>query len=180
MTTFETRDAKLYDIGRMARRLRAGHQMSIARVGCNTHRELRECFYRSASLRKAWLVDGELAAIYGAIGTLVSPYIYSWAAFTPLAMKYPVATIKEFRRVLDDEAMVLHNEILTTVIGGDEASLRFAIFLGYHCEHGGRGEPAYTRMGRRDLMDYIKNNPDIRRPIGDGYAIALGYHRQAA
>jgi hypothetical protein len=67
-------------------------------------------------------------------------------------------------------------QVETTVIGGDEKAKRLAVFLGFHVSHGDRGEPAYTKFGRRDLCGYLDGTPEVRVPIGNGFAIRLGYH----
>lgn len=174
MTTFAIIDAKPHHCGQMVRLLRIEHQSAIARLGLNSHRELRERFDQS-SFRRSWLIDGKLAALGGVTGAKISGHGFLWLAISERARKYPVAIVKEARRQLA-EVMLVKRELATTILNGDDAARRLAVFLGFHVADDGPGAPAYSRFARRDLTRHLDNDPDIRIPIGDGFAIAMGYH----
>ena len=171
---FEIVDAKIHHCGQILRKLRLAHREAIERVGANSHRELRILFDASY-IRKAWLIDGSLAALGGVSGSILSPFGFAWVALSEEATRHPVALLKETRRQLD-EAMTTKSELATTIVGGDDAAKRFAIFLGFHCEDEGMGRPAYSKFSRRNLANYLETSPDLRVPIGNSYIIPMGYH----
>jgi hypothetical protein len=178
MTTFRIIDAKPYHCGQMCRVLRYEHQMAISRIGIDSHRELRGLFDQS-SIRRAWLIDGKLGALGGVSGTKLSPYGFVWLALTQAASHYRVAIVKEAKKQLA-EIMTIKRELATTIIAGDDAARRLAIFLGFHVADDGPGQPASSRFARRDLERFIASNPECRIPLGDSYAVAMGYHGEAA
>lgn len=175
MTRFTLVEAREYHCGRIARRLRHEHQEATLRVGIDAHRKLREMFGMS-SYRRAVYADGEFVALGGVTGALVAPFGFVWLAITEEGMrKYPISLIREARRQLN-YIMVTKSQLVTSLIGGDEKAKHLAVFLGFHVSHGDRGEPAFTRFGRRDLCGYLDSNPDLRVPVGNGYFIEMGYH----
>ncbi len=178
MTTFGIVEMKSYHVGRICRRLRVEHQIALARVGRSVHAELKSTFDQS-SFRRAWLIDGKLAAVGGVIGPIAASTGYIWLAIAEDATRYPIAMMKEARRQLDN-IMVTKHELATTIIGGDEAAKRLAIFLGFHVMDDGPGAPAFSISGRRTLAEHLDAASDIRIPIGGGYAIPMGYHSAEA
>jgi hypothetical protein len=147
----------------------------MAPTNMDGHRNLR-ALYDQSMFRRAWSMDGQLAGIAGISGTTLSAVGFVWMAMTEKASRYPVAITREGKRFLDD-AMMTKRELATTILGGDEGAKRFAVFLGFHASHDGPGSPAFSRMARRNLYRFVETNPDIRVPVGHGYAVALGYHR---
>lgn len=170
--------AKAIHCGRILRRLRREHAQSFALVGLNAHRELRATLHNS-SYAKAALLDGELAAIWGVTGGELSPYGFVWLCLTNAATAYPNIILREARRQLA-EIMKTKVELVTTVLRDDEAALRFAIHLGFHAGHEGMGAPAHTPTARANLVRFAKENPDLRLPAGNSFAIRLGYHYEQA
>jgi len=171
---FEVVEAKEFHCGQILRRLRIEHREAIERVGANSHRELRALF-DSSYLRRAWLIDGKLAALGGVSGSILSHYGFVWIALSNEAMRYPVALIREVKRQIES-VMATKSQLVTTIVGGDEAAKRFAVFLGFHCDHEGFGSPAFSKFSRRNLANYLETTPDLRVPIGKGYIIPMGYH----
>jgi hypothetical protein len=178
MTRFEIIDAKPFHCGQIVRHLRIEHRAAVAPTAMDAHRNLRS-LYDDSIFRRAWALDGKLAGIAGISGPSISSVGFAWLAMTQAATSYPVAVIREGRKFLAD-AMVTKRELATTILGGDDGAKRFAVFLGFHCDHDGPGSPAFSRPARRDLARFIDTNPDIRIPTGRTYAIALGYHLEAA
>lgn len=174
MTTFDIIEARAHHCGQMARLLRIEHQQAVARLGLNSHRELRERFGQS-SFRRAWLIDGGLAALGGVTGAKISGHGFLWLAISERARRCPVAIVKEARRQLA-EIMIVKRELATTILAGDAAARRLAIYLGFHVADEGPGAPAHSRFARRDLDRHLDADPDIRIPLGAGFAIAMGYH----
>jgi len=178
MPVIEMVPARLQHCGRMARYLRHEHRAIIDRMGANAHYELRGLYDRSDPyFRRAWLIDGRLAAMAFIQGSLLMPIGFVGAAFTQEALRYPLAIVRGARAYLD-EAMEFKRELITTVVGGDEPAMRLATFLGFHCSHQGEGVRAYSRKGRGRLRNYLKADPELRLPIPGGYMIGLGYHNE--
>lgn len=149
--TFEVVEAKEHQVGQIVRKLRLGHTAALARLGYDrreTHRQL-SMLYRQSSFRRAWIVDGKLAALGGVTGMLLSDTGFIWLALSDEVLKFRVAMIKEARKQIA-EMMATRRELATTIIGSDDVALRFVRFLGFHGDH--------------------------KIPVGTGHAIAVGYH----
>lgn len=178
MTDFTIVDGKPWHCGQMIRILRHEHTKSLITTGVDSHRELKTRFDLSIFCR-AWLVDGQLAALGGVCGSKLSALGFVWFAMSERAKRYPVALVKEARRQLE-EIMVVKRELATTIIPDDDAALRLAVYLGFHVADSGRGAPAESRSGRRHLADFVKSEPSLRVPVGIGYVIPMGYHHDGA
>lgn len=174
MTDFTIVEAKPWHCGAMSRLLRHEHRNAVAVLGIDSHRELRTLFDASA-YRRAWLIDGKLAGLGGVTGSEMAAIGFVWLTLTEQGTHYPIAIVKEARRLLD-EIMVTKRELATTILAGDHAAKRLAIFLGFHVSHDGPGSPASTRFARRDLARFLDSNPELRIPIGTSYVIPMGYH----
>lgn len=174
---FEIVEAKPWHCGQMLRILRAEHRNALAKIGSNPHAELRRQFAES-SFRKAWLIDGKLAALGGVNGMMLSGWGFIWLVLSEQARRYPIAIVKEARRQLD-EIMIAKRELSTTILPDDAAARRLAIYLGFHVADEGPGAPAYCRRARRELFDVIDTTPDARIPLGAGFVFAMGYHEGA-
>jgi hypothetical protein len=171
MPHFEIIEAKMHHCGKMVRRLRSEHARLIGELGVDPHRELTNILYAS-SYRRAWLIDGELAALGGVAGALASPHGYVWLAVSELALKYPLAMVKEARRQLET-IMTTRSRLTTILIGNDAAARRFAIFLGFRVSSKGGGV-TLSRLARRDV-DLLTNTVDVWRPYGRGHVIDMHY-----
>lgn len=171
---FEIVEAKRHHCGIMARAMRVNHQRVADMPIASLHREIASCFDQS-HFRKAWLIDGNLAALGGVIGTLASPSGTVWLALTEKATRYPIAIIKEARRQLD-RLMFTQREIVSTVLLDDAPARRMAIFLGFHVAHEGTGSPACSRGSRRTLDDQLESFDSRILTIGSTRAIVMGYH----
>ena len=171
---FEIIEAKRHHCGVIARTLRAEHQRVANGSGAGLHRELVACFDQSA-FRKAWLIDGKLAALGGVISTLASPSGQVWLAMTDHATKYPVEIVKEARRQLAVLMRTKH-EVMTTILLDDEPARRLAVFLGFHVRHEGLGAPALSNKARRELNRSLETFEDRILTIGKTQAVLMGYH----
>jgi hypothetical protein len=117
---FTVIEARPWHCGRMARLLRIEHASAIARLGIDSHRELSSRFGESA-FRRAWLIDGELAALGGVTGPQMAAWGFLWLALSERARRYPVAIVKEAKRQLA-EIMVVKRELATTILDNDAAA----------------------------------------------------------
>jgi hypothetical protein len=161
----------------MSRMLRTEHQQAVAMIGLNSHKELRKAFDESI-YRKAWLIDGKLAAIGGITGPVLAAFGAVWLAFSSEATKYPLAMVKLMRNQLD-EIMLVKRLLVTPMLEGDTAAERFAIFLGFvpATEDGKYFYPsAVSRYGRKEVARQLKEIQD-RVPLGTGYAKVMQYRQ---
>jgi hypothetical protein len=168
MPTFDLIEAKTWHCGMMIRMLRREQKEAMAAIGVDSHRELRAAFDDSA-YRRAWLIDGKLVGIGGIAGPMLSPFGLVWLALSNKATKYPLALVRLLRRQLD-ELMETKRILLTTILGGDEASERFAVFMGFVPLDG----PNYilgvsSRFGRKEVARQMKETG------GEGYIRIMEY-----
>lgn len=168
-------DAKPWHCGQVARILRQEHQRELGRAGVNIHQELKRNFDGSF-WRKAGLIDGHLVGMGGVLGSPIDTTGFVWMALSDEVRKHPLAVARVLRSLLK-EIMETRHELATVVIPEDDAALRLAVFMGFHCEHEGPGKPVNGRFGRRHLSEYIKKNTELRMRIGNGTCVPLGYHR---
>lgn len=126
---FEIVEAKPQHCGQMSRLLRVEHRSAIEALDINAHHELRACFDASA-FRRAWLIDGALAALGGVTGGKLDVYGQIWLAFAPLALRYPIEVMKESKRQLAVVSQV-KRKLVTMILLNDGASARFAQRLGF-------------------------------------------------
>lgn len=171
--TFQIIAAKPYHCGAMVRRLRREQAQAVARLGVDSHRELSERFAASA-WRRAWLADGELAALAGVTGSALSAQGFVWLALTDRAARYPLAIVREAKRQLDD-LMATRRLLVTSILDGDLAARRFAIFLGFTLAAEEDAQPAASRAGRRILAQRAAAEPESRVDLGQGSAVAFAY-----
>lgn len=171
MPDFSIIEARPYHCGQMVRILRQEQKQAVAKLGFDSHHELRRKFDDSC-FRRAWLIDGRLGAIGGVAGTQMASDGDIWLAFSKAATRYPVQIVKEARRQLA-EIMTVKRTLHTMIIEDDEASRRFAIFLGFVPT--GSGESAATsRFGRRMLTERFV------AMAGEAPAIPMVYQQEAA
>ena len=174
---FEVIEAKRFHCGMMTRIMRRSYLTMMAQAGADPHRELRACFDQSA-FRKAWMIDGRLAALGGVIGTLASGDGMVWLALSEEATRYPKAIIKEARRQIDG-LMRTKRELRASIFEGDGASVRLAVFLRFQVIGAAWDGPAETRFGRRLLAREIAGNADARITIGNSFMVPM-FYREAA
>lgn len=154
MTEFQIVEAREYHCGQIIRRLREEHHAAIAGLGVNAHREIRANFADSA-YRRAWLINGRLAALGGVTGPLASSQGFIWLALTAQATRYPLEIVKEARRQID-HILETKRDLVTSLIPGDRTAIRFATFLGFEIAHTsmvpyGKGEVISVRYRGKSL-----------------------------
>lgn len=166
-------EAKRHHCGQMARILRIEHQAAVARLGIDTHRELVARFGESA-FRRAWLRDGRLIALGGVTGSALATAGYVWLAMSIEAARLPMAAVREARKQLD-EIMAVKRTLVTSILDGDDAAMRFAVFLGFVPADEPDALPAASRAGRRELARRSERSDTARLPIGSGSAVTMSY-----
>lgn len=172
--SFQIVQAKPWHCGAMARRLRPEHRQAVAMLGIDAHYELRDRFDDSA-FRRAWLVDGQLAALGGVTGPAAAATGLVWLAVGFNALHHPVSIAREAQRQIVG-LMRMKRELVTTLLPGDHAAMRMAVFLGFRpmSQNAGKWD-----IPRGPLVRDIERDPDLRVPIGRGYGIVVSY-REAA
>lgn len=148
MILIET-DAKPFHAGQISRLLRADHAALFAQAGLPTHRELRETLDASI-IRRAWFIDGELAAIAGLVSTLGESEGTIWAAISEKTMRHPFTVARVGMRFLD-LATRTRDRLLTNILTEDQPSQNLAYFLGFRVE-----ERGVVRGVKTALMSYSK------------------------
>ena len=169
-------EAKPWHCGKMARILRSEHQRRLGDAGVNIHREIKANFDGSG-WKRAGLLDGRLVGLGGIMGSEVESTGFIWLALSDEVRRHPLAVARILRRLLD-EIMETRHELATLVIPEDSTALRLAVFMGFHCEHGGPGGPAFSIFGRRELTRYLLETDDLRMRYGKSTAIPLRYASQ--
>jgi hypothetical protein len=156
-------------IRRMAKDLRAAACVTIADFGFDPRRALHRIFVQSFYCRTA-LVAGRPIAMWGVVGSLLSPNAFVWLVLSKDVGLLPVRLVRDARAELA-RIMKDYDEVSTTVLPDDEAAINFAVCLGFHDRE---GDDAPKR--RRDMVAAIRANPRYKVAVGDHFAIALGYH----
>lgn len=147
--------------------------MAVAKLGLDSHRELSERFGQSA-FRRALLIEGDLEALGGVTGSLLSGEGYVWLALSARAQAYPKALVRLARQQLD-EIMGTKRVLVTSVLDDDLAAKRFAVYLGFVLADDDSARPAASRHGRRLLARRLEESHEARIPLGKGSAVALAY-----
>lgn len=155
----------------MTRKLRFEQRGAWGVSDLAIHRTLRHVFIKSYWTR-AWMLDGELAGLAGALGSQLSPVASVWLTMSDAVTRHPSLVVKEAKAVLD-ELMNDKLELRINCLEGDDAALRYAIFLGFKAE--GASHAAFSRYGRRTMLRYVRETPELRRDFGAVFGIPMVY-----
>lgn len=120
------REASIRHCGQMVRTLRKNH---LHAINADAHRELRKML-ESSCIRRAWFVDGKLAAMAGVTGTAIGPDGFLWCAITDEVSKYPNLVARKALKFVR-EVMATRHSVSTMILSGDKTSVGFAYFLGF-------------------------------------------------
>jgi hypothetical protein len=146
-------DASLAHASRMAHRLAPGQLSDILACGAHPRRVLRSFVLRSA-YRRAAFVDGELVAIWGAAGTMISSSAHVWMASAAIIKTLPVSVVKIAR--LEFDQMLTTRDALVSFcqLTDDRTKRRFLEFMGFEIGEyekiGPNGEMLARAVKRRD------------------------------
>lgn len=151
--------ASVRHIRPMSMRMRAAASRALDGYGFNPREGLRRAFISSFHCRTA-LIDGKPVAMWGVAGTLLNDSATVWLVLSDEVRRIPRAIAKEAKAELQRYVQNCP-EISATVLPDDEASIRFALHLGF------RGD---------NDQDDVMTDPKYRVPLGDRYAIRLTYH----
>lgn len=178
---FQVVEAKPYHVGQIVHRLRRDHAAELGALKIDAHRALKTAFDLS-SFRRAWLIDGKVAALGGVTGSLISPTGTVWLSFTEDATRFPLAIIRETRKQLA-EIMSTRTEIESGVMMGDAAAWRFAAFLGFYLKRhaaDGTGMVTLGKLKNRSLACILRDAPEFGVPLpGGSTGVLVGYQAGA-
>lgn len=165
MTEYQSIEAKTYHLGRMVRRMRETDAALGGALGIAVHAQLRSVFGTSA-YRRAWLIDGRLAAIGGVIGTLASGSGFLWFLVSKEAQQHRHALVRHAREHMA-EIIETYPVLTTTVARHDEAGRRFAVHFGFRLQHPAvQHGPLVTMELKRDIAQRPVVRPGvIARPF---------------
>lgn len=117
-------------VGMIATRLRESDRREvIALHGSDVRRAIRRCYHMSAICRAAF-IGGDIAALWGMTGTMLSDESYGWLLTTPVIERAPIAFFKEVRRQLG-EFMETRRVIRSCVAADYDKATRFFQRLGF-------------------------------------------------
>lgn len=167
---YEVVPGKITHVRPMARKLRQAASINIGAYGYDPRRVLHDAFVTSHYCRTA-LIDGEPEAMWGLKGPLVSEAAVVWLVLSERATSMPQLIVSEAKFHLAQMGAE-YSELATTVLPDDEASIRFAAFLGFHDHH----NEEQVKMTHKQRAAQLRHNPRHRIPMGDSYVIALGWH----
>lgn len=97
----EVRHSEIGDVYRLAANLRDGDRAEALALGFDPARAIRAS-YRDAILRRSYLVDGELAAMSGLCGALLSDIGQPYLMTTPAAERAKVSFLRLARAAVDE------------------------------------------------------------------------------
>jgi hypothetical protein len=121
--------SKIEDVYRMAGRLRSDDEAEITSFGLNPREALRTSF-RHAILRRTAFVDGEIAAMWGLGGAMLSDSGNPWLMTTPVVERVPVTFFKVGRAQLA-EMLAQRAFLFNFVQASYRRACRFLEVLGF-------------------------------------------------
>lgn len=123
------RAATAADCSRLAANLRAADRAEVQAAGMSSYKAVGKAF-RSGIMTRTAFVDGEIAAMWGLGGTLLSDVGHPWLLTTAAVERIPVTFLKVARREL--AAMVVTRRLLRNWVAADYAgAVRLLEVLGF-------------------------------------------------
>lgn len=158
MTDYVIVPASILHVRPMAKKMRMAGAIALQAYGFNPREGLRRILTSSHYARTA-LIEGKPVAMWGLAGPLLSDTAYAWLVLAEEIRSLPRDILEVAKAELAEAARTCPT-ILATVLPDDEASLRFALHLGF------RGAD-----GERDVLD----NPKYRVQYGDASVVQLTF-----
>lgn len=122
-------DAERNHAVQLARALRDGDKIEIAAGGL-TERKAVWRSYKQSVLCKTAFVDGEIAAMWGLGGTLMSMRGNPWLLTTSAVEKYPMDFAREARKAVR-EMLTIRPILFNYVLASYEHAVRFLQIIGF-------------------------------------------------
>lgn len=147
-TDYSIVKASIRHVKPMALSMRPAGYFAMEHYGGDPRRSVFQAFRQSFYCRTA-LIDGKPVAMWGVASTLLNEYAEVWLVLSHEIGRMPLAIVREARaelsRVTED-----YSHLEATILPEDEASIRFAQFLGFV-------------------------DDEERIPIGDSYVLRMSY-----
>ena len=126
--------SRIGDCYRLARALRDADRQEVVCFGLDPRKAIRES-YRHAILHRTYFVDGEIAAMGGLSGSLLSHVGYPYLMTTPAVERVPTAFFKECRKMLG-RMLEAKSTLAGDVLASYSGACRMLYMLGFEL-----GEP---------------------------------------
>lgn len=126
---YEIMGATLAHMRAIAPRLREGDLAEIAATGMKPRHVLHKLWSESF-VRRAALVDGEIAAVWGCGGALLSTQGEAWLLTAHAVERLPMAFMRVLRAELS-EMLEIKPTIVSGVLSSYEKSIRFMKLAGF-------------------------------------------------
>jgi len=97
----EVRHSEVADVYRLAAHLREGDAAEVEALGITPAMAIRQS-YRDAILRRSYFVDGDLAAMSGLCGSLLSDIGEPYLLTTPVAERAKVSFVRHARAAVSE------------------------------------------------------------------------------
>lgn len=120
------------DVYRLAGNLRANDRLEITGLDLDPAAVIRSSF-RSAILRRTAFVDGEIAAMWGLGGVMLSDEGVPWLMTTPAIERIPVSFVRLARREVA-EMLELRSQLSNVVLASYRSACRFLEVLGFNLD----------------------------------------------
>lgn len=127
--TYEIVPATVDHLRIIARTLREGDRQEIVAAGEHPRR-LIFSLWRESFVSRAGIVDGEVAAVWGCAGPLLSTVGEMWLVTAPAVERVPLAFAKEARAMIRETLLIKH-VLVSSCLDGYEKSLRLWGMLGF-------------------------------------------------
>lgn len=121
--------SNIADVYRLADHLREGDRLEITGMGLEPKAAIRSSF-QSAILRRTAFVDGEIAAMWGLGGVMLSDEGTPWLLTTSAVERVPVSFLKVARHELN-EMLKLRMILQNVVLASYEQACRLLEVLGF-------------------------------------------------
>jgi hypothetical protein len=169
--------ATISDIYELARRLRPGDRAEALATGMDPRRALRFCFRHSLYPPHVCVVDGEIAAMWGLYGEILSDFGHPWLMTGMAVERIPVTLLKIGRRTVED-TLSRKPHLVNFALASYSEAIAFLQRLGFRLD-----EPRPLRPGgppfRRfhitgDQWDAFEHQQQVLRP-GASFAPFIVY-----
>ncbi len=163
----EVRPATIADVYALARRLRPGDRAEVEALGQDPRRALRFSFRASLYPPQACFVDGEIAAMWGMGGDILSDEGRPWLMTGMAVERIPVSFVKIAQAWIAD-ALSIKPRLENQVLADYTKSVRLLGVLGFRLDERCPLRPGGVPFRRfhitRDQWDALGRQRRVRRP----------------
>lgn len=124
--------SEIGDVYRLAATMRANDRLEATGMGGDP-KEMLRASYRNSILRKTMFVDGEIAAMWGLAGVMLSDEGAPWLVTSKAVERAPVSFVKIGHAHLA-EMIALRRRLTNVVLASYTSAVRFLQVLGFHLD----------------------------------------------